>query len=117
MIYLKFTRPTNIKTIHVKNNTLAVDKFSGNINAQIIAIGNITGTNASLKESTLSCVLDNILAVYMISANRARSEVWKVRFITGNVIQREASFTSGARNMVYNKAGTDIHNNICAIRL
>ena len=76
----------NIKIIQVINNINAEDKSDGMINT----ITKKMGIDNSSTEIVLLCMIDKVLATYMIKAIFAKSDVWNVMPIKGIRIHRVA---------------------------
>src|SRR5690242_7976644 len=112
MMCFKFTLPINIKSKAMPPMSKEVERLAGAINTQIIPTGIINGKNPFLKSLITFCLLLNSRLIYINKASLARSEVWKVRLITGSLIQRLASLIWLPYNNVYNKSGTEITNRI-----
>ena len=88
--------------MQVVKSTNAVDKFATAISPQTISIGVKMGRNAVLKSLICSCLEAVSLATYIISANFAKSEDWKVIPINGMVIHLLAELISVPKRSVKN---------------
>lgn len=91
----------------VVKSMAAVEKLAGNINPQTIKTGIIIGINASLKSFICSCRFESNLAKYIINASLAKSDVWKVWFITGITNHLLASLIFAPVKSVNNNSGID----------
>ncbi|MBA7577287.1 hypothetical protein ES708_19134 [subsurface metagenome] len=100
--------PINISKSEIPKIKAAVDRFAGRINTQIITTGIMTGKNASLKLFISPCFIDNTLAIYIIRASLAKSDVWIVNPSPGKVSQRVAWLKFVPRNRVSIKRITAI---------
>ena len=93
-----------------------MEKLAGNINPQTAKIGKTIGTNAFLKSLITSCLMESILATYIINESFAKSEVWNDWLITGMTNQRLALFKLEPINSVSINSGTEMYNASCATR-
>jgi len=108
------TLPMNINKRLVPKISIAVERFAGAISIQIIATGTMMGKNPFLKSLITFCLRLNCLLIYMNKASLARSEVWKVILITGNLIHLLPAFNCTPNNNVYNNSGIEIKNKTSA---
>src|SRR5687767_7099763 len=95
----------NINNRLVAPVSMAVDRFAGAINTQMISTGMITGRKPFLKSLITFCFLLNNLPRYMNKASIARSDVWNVRLINGSLIHRLPSLSLTPKNKVYTSNG------------
>ena len=101
--------------MQVVKSTAAVLKLAGKMSKVIANTGAIIGKKALLKSFIISCFRDKERATKSINANFAKSLVWKVRFMTGRVIQRLASLICEPNTSVKNNIGMAMKSEICAI--
>jgi len=98
--------------MQVVKSTAAVLKLAGKINNVMANTGAIIGKNALLKSLIISCFLERDLATKRIKASFAKSLVWKVRLMTGSVIQRLASLMCDPKIKVKNSIGMAMKSDI-----
>ena len=107
--------PINISNNEVAPVKSAFDKFAGIINAQIINTGVMTGKKPFLKSLMTSCFLLNILDKYINKASLAKSLVWMVILMIGNLIHLLPSLILAPKNKVYINKGIENRNKMVAI--
>ena len=91
--------------LQVNPSMSAVERLAGAMSAHVNSTGMSTGRKP-LRMSLISpCLILSIRARNMKSASFARSEVWKVRLMTGSLIQREPSLSEVPKNKVYTNNG------------
>jgi hypothetical protein len=101
-------RPINISITLTINIISAVERLAGRISVHIMPTGIITGRKAFLKSLISSCFMARVLAIYMINAILAKSDVCIVSPMPGIVSQRDAEFKDVPMANVNNSNGTEI---------